>query len=266
MKDQSMQTIWKSYKVQNDELNSWKIGDLKLWCNCTTNEIQIAYKHFASDEPENQSEAPEDITWSRWAIKNKHPQVQLSPIFPDRSVVVKPESSFRIKINAQARIYVRIPIWLKIDLIDNKPVHLIDLPTVIISNTWFGTFFEGELCYWISSGVRQQVEPDSTRSYSAVCPIQLINKSEEDLLVEKICLRVHNLSLFFDNMQLWSDEIKILYKGSNDISQIKATGAPPQESPSAVLLTSPRKLVKKSIAAKTFASLKDLPGLGIPNH
>ena len=266
MNEQSEQTIWKSYEVQNDELYSWKIGDLKLWCKCATNEIQIAYRHFVINESENQIEPPEDIVWSRWALKNNHPKIQLNPVFPDRSVVVKPESSFRIKINAQARIYVRVPIWLQINLIKQKPIHLIDIPTVILSNTWFGTFFEGELCYWISSGVRQQVEPDLTRPYSAVCPIQLINKSEEDLLVEKICLRVHNLSLFFDNVQLWSDEIKILYKGRNDISQIKATGTPPHESPMAVLLTAPRRPVKKSITAKTFASLKDLPGLGIPTH
>ena len=44
----------------------------------------------------------------------------------------------------------------------------------------------------------------------AISPHQLINTSEEDLLIEKICLRVNYLSLFSSDEQLWSDENKNL--------------------------------------------------------
>jgi len=263
MREQPNKIIWKDYDLKDNKLFSWEIGNLKLWCQSTTNEIQIISKHITNDETKNQKEPPEDIIWSRWALKDNNSKIQFKPIFPDRSVVVKPESSFWLMMDTQAQIYIRIPIWLQINLIKQKPIHLIDIPTVILSNTWFGTFFEGELCYWISSGVRQQIEPDPIRSYSVACPIKLINKSKEDLLVEKICLKVDNLSLFLNNEQLWSDETQMLYKGSNNISQIKATGKPPKESPSAVLLTPPKKPLKDSIMTKTFASLKDLPSLGV---
>lgn len=46
MLNQSSKVIWNQYDIKKDELNFWKIGDLKLWCKCTTNEIQIAYKYF----------------------------------------------------------------------------------------------------------------------------------------------------------------------------------------------------------------------------
>ena len=81
--------------------------------------------------------------------------------------------------------------------------------------------------------------------------------------VEKICLRVGSLSLFYDDTQLWSDETKIFYKGKSESSQIKVSGVPPSEAPSAKLIASPRKPEKHSVVAKTFASLIDLPGLGI---
>jgi hypothetical protein len=97
----------------------------------------------------------------------------------------------------------------------------------------------------------------------AICPMLLINHSEEELLINKICLHVDNLSLYIDNKQLWSDETQIEYKGTKEISQISVSGKAPAESASAVLITPPRNPVKKSFVAKTFSTLKDLPGLGI---
>lgn len=257
--------IWGEYEIQLDQHRTWKIGALRLWCKQIKDEIQVAYLHEVDDSEKSaaMSEPPSEITWSRWAMRQEQSKIRLSPVFPDLPVVVKPESSFRLMKSAQARIYVRVPIWIQIDLATSTPVKLIEIPSVILSNTWFGTFFEGELCYWISTSAKRQVEPDPDRPYLAICPIQLINKAEEDLLVEKICLRVRNLSLFYKDLQLWSDETRMVYKGVGETSQIEANGTPPAVAKSAPLLTVPREPQKKSFAAKTFASLKELSGIGI---
>ena len=258
---------WGVFEIALDKLYSWKIGDLNVWCRKGTGEIQIAHQ-YSDSTVDNQEliEPPEDISWSRWALKKDKIEIQLSPQLPDRPVVVKPESSFRIIIGAQAKIYIRVPLWLRINLSTKPSEKLLEIPAVVLSNTWFGTFFEGELCYWISTGARRQIEPDANRPYLAICPIQLINNAEEELLVEKICLRVANLSLFSDGVQLWSDETNVFYKGGNGISQVKASGVPPKEARSAKLISSPRNPKKKSLAMKTFASIRELPGLGVPTN
>lgn len=258
---------WGVFEIALDKLYSWKIGDLNVWCRKGTNEIQIAHKYSDSTVDNQKSiEPPEGISWSRWALKKDKIEIQLSPQLPDRPVVVKPESSFRITIGAQAKIYIRVPLWLRINLSTKPSEKLLEIPAVVLSNTWFGTFFEGELCYWISTGARRQIEPDANRPYLAICPIFLTNSSEKDLLVEKICLRVANLSLFSDGIQLWADETKVLYKGDDEVSHIKASGIPPNEAKSAKLISSPRSPRKKGLVAKTFASIRDLPGLGIPTN
>lgn len=257
-------SIWGEYQLSSRRIYHWSIGDLLVWCRRTSQEVQLAYLTKSSNDHQPESEQPpEDISWSRFALKKEHPTIRIAPLFPDRPVVVKPETFFKLNQGIQARIYVRVPIWLKIELTTRKPMTLDEIPTVILSNTWFGSFIEGELCYWVSSGARREIEPDPQRNYLAICPIQMANKSEIDLSIEKICLRVANLSLFFDGTQLWADETKVIYKGEQATSQIEYSGKPPIEAATAELIAPPRNPAKKGLVAQTFASLKDLPGIGI---
>jgi len=257
--------IWGEHELSSQKTLSWSIGDLMLWCKRKNQEIQIAYIHRSPNEYNKLGldEPPKDIIWSRWALKKDHPAIRLSPLFPDRPVVIIPESIFKLNREAQAKIYARVPIWVKIETAERESITLFEIPSVLLSNTWFGTFIEGELCYSITSSARREAEPDSYRPHLAICPLQLINKSEDDLPVEKICLRVSNLSVFFDDIQLWSNETKITYTGKEASSQIEFSHKKPSEAPSSSLISAPRHTVRKSIVAQTFASLKDLPGIGI---
>ena len=263
MTKRTMKSIWGEHEIPLNKTKNWSIGDVQLWCKRTKDEIQIAYFTINDKNETERKEPAENISWSRWALKKEHPTIKFTPMFPDRPVVVKPESPFKLNKGVNARIYIRVPIWVKITQSTRESITLFEFPTIVLSNTWFGTFAEGELCYWISSGVRREIEPDPTRPYLAICAIQLMNKSDNDLIVEKICLRVSNLSLFYDKKQLWADETKVTYKGEQATSQIEFTGKPPTEAKSVELISPPRNPVKKNLVAQTFASLKDLPGIGI---
>lgn len=253
--------LWKEYDIAPEKVLYWNIGTLQLWCKSVSNEIRIASKYVAEDQ--RQTKNPEESEWSRFTIKQNFSQIHLTPVFPDRPVVVQTESPFKLTRSASAKVYIRVPIWIKIELMDaSKNFSLLELPSVILSNTWFGDFFEGELCYWISTGARREFLKDLSRPYLSICPIEFINKSDEDLSVEKICLRVAGLSLFHDGEQLWSDETKVIYKGKEKGSQIINTGRAPNDATSAKLISSPRESDKKTFAAKTFSSLKELSGFG----
>jgi hypothetical protein len=259
-------SIWHDYNIEKNGLFYSNIGELKMWCRFMQEEVQIAYEHSSGDlEPATPQPPPENISWSRWPFKNEHRTIQLTPLPPDRAVVIKPESSFRILKHKQVKVCARVPVWIQISVISRKGFHLTltEIPSMVLSNTWFGSFLEGELCYAISSGLRQRFESDTHRQHMIMCPILLDNKSDEELLIDKICLHVDNLSLYIDNRQLWSDETRIVYKGSEEVSQVSVSGLPPDEATSANLITAPRNPVKKNFLAKTFSTLKDLPGLGL---
>ena len=105
--------------------------------------------------------------------------------------------------------------------------------------------------------------PDPDHPYLALCPIQIVNESEEELKVENICFRVSGLSLFLKDGQLWADESILAFSGKEGGSEIRAAGSPPPEAAGAELISSPREPARQGLAARTFASLRDLPDLGL---
>ncbi|MBN2012867.1 hypothetical protein JW960_26290 [candidate division KSB1 bacterium] len=256
---------WGDNDLLKDTIHHISLGTLSVWIKQSPQELSIASHRCDSNVVHSikPNDVPQNITWSRWATKKAYPQLRMLPRFPDRPIVVKPESTFILMKGAQARIYVKVPLWVQFLVGVRPPVTLIELPSVILSNTWFGTFFEGEACYWISSSARIEPAWDDQKPFLAICPLQLQNNSDDDLQVEKICLRVSGLSLFKHGDQLWADETKIHYAGLHESSAIETRGVPPAEAPEAKLLSPARIPMKKGLAAKTFASLKDLSTYGM---
>lgn len=263
MHQKSLLQFLEEYDIVPEKLLTWHFGPLKIWCKNISNEIRIAYEQQNESGKKEKAKIADENKWSRFTVKQHFEKIHLLPVFPDRPVVVQTESPFKLTKGASAKVYIRVPLWVKIEIIGTARLFLLEIPSITLSNTWFGDFFEGQLCYWISAGARREVNIDTSRSYLAICPIELINRADKDLSVEKICLRVSGLSLFFDGEQLWSDETKVVYKGGKKESEISSSGKAPIESSSAKLICSPREPATKSFAAKTFSSLKDLPGFGI---
>ncbi|MDW7679245.1 MAG: DUF432 domain-containing protein [bacterium] len=265
MSKKSVAKTWETVRIESGKLIKWRLGPLFIWCKKINEELRVAHRILESTNTEERTiqSTPKNIDWMRFTLHPKFDKIHLVPAFPDRPVVIQPETIFKLTRDTSAKIYVRVPLWIAIELIGVTKTTLIEIPSVTLSNTWFGSFFDGRLCYWITSGAQRVYRKKLSRPYLAVCPILLTNNSGEELSVERICLQVSGLSLFFDGEQLWSDDVSILYKGAERGSQIEATGKPPHEAAAAKLIGQPRQPQKKSFIAKTFASLKDLPGLGI---
>ncbi|MBN1349468.1 DUF432 domain-containing protein [candidate division KSB1 bacterium] len=257
--------IWEQFEMPTADILPWQLGPLHVWFKNIAAELWVAYEHIDPEQgaAEIRSVPPEDVNWLRYAFQAGYHNIQFVPLLPNRPLVVKTEAPFRLLNDAETKIYIRVPIWVKIEMVNKKKITLTELPTVTLSNTWFGSFTEGELCYWLSSGARRTIAPDAARPYMVICPINVINRADEDLFVEKICLRVANLSLFYDGIQLWSDETNVFYKGSSEFSDLEVTGVAPSEAKSAQLIASPRNPVKKSIASRTFTTIKDISGISL---
>ena len=257
----SMNTSWGGYPFPGKDPLTCRIGPLTIWCRSVAEELWLAFLYVDPDqEAPVQETVPEELTWSRWALQERYDTIRLTPVFPDRPVVVKPEHPFYLGTEGgRATIYVRVPLTVSVELSHPvRPVVLTEIPTVILSDTWFGTFTHGELCYWISTGARRTLESDPLRPHQAVCPIRLKNDSREDLKVEKLCLHVDHLSLFDYQGQLMADETKISYRGVDDITQIDVSGEAPVTG--AGLVTPPRTPQKQSFNARSFLSFVSLSG------
>ena len=270
-------TFWGNYKMPGTTPVEWRVGALELWIRTHADELWIYYQHDdaraagikapspaqapqESAAPGNAPEISADVNWRRWTLQKSYEKLRILPVFPDLPVVVKPEYPFRITPQVKTRIYVRVPLWARIQL---GETIITEIPTVILSKTWFGSFTDGELCYWISSAARKAITADIARPYMAISPINIMNRSSDELLVEKICHRVKELPLFESNGQLWSSETTAKYRGVNEGSEIEVSTKAPSDAAKSQRFMPPREKSNKSFTAKTFSTLKELPGFDL---
>lgn len=245
------------------EIQRLGIGPLTLWIKRVENEVWMAHAQTAEGELPP-SEPPEDGKWSRWALRDVATHLRVTPVLPDRPLVVKPEHPFTLLRRASARIYMRIPAWIRVEAVEEESGRtsvLTEIPTVHLSDTWWGDFLDGELAFWLSTSGRRQLTPELFQTHLVMSAVQLDNLSTDDLQVEKLSLRVEHLSIYEKDGWLWAEEVRVGYHGEDEGSEIHMDDEPPREAAGAREL-SPARAQKRSFRTRTFARLKALSGLG----
>ncbi|NJD20317.1 MAG: hypothetical protein FIA95_13685 [Gemmatimonadetes bacterium] len=239
------------------------IGPLTLWLRSEDGELWITHGRApGSEEPE--LALPADAQWGRWALPPGERHLHLSPVFPDRPLVVKPEHAFTLMRRASARIFMRVPVWVRVELADRTGggrILLTEIHTVTLSETWWGDVRDGELAYWLVVRARRKLTPDLFEPHLVVCAVQSDNLSEDDLQVEKLALRVEHLSVYEKDGWLWGEEVRVEYHGDEDGTDIRMDDVPPPEAAGAREI-SPARVQGRSFKARTFARLRALSGWG----
>lgn len=243
------------------------IGPLALWVRRVENELWLASRQEDDGQgpmPEGR-DTPEDTEWRRWAFEDRPHQIRLAPVFPNRMMVVKTEYPFTLLRRAEARIYMRVGAWVRIQAVDpegSSSVTLAEIPTEVFSDTWWGDFQEGELGYWLTTKARRELQDDLFEPHLVMAVLQLSNRSTDDLAVEKLALRVEHLSIYEQDGRLWAEETKITYQGEDLGSDIQMDDRPPREAEGAREIT-PARAQTRGFRSRTFARLKALSPFGM---
>ncbi len=247
--------IWGSFDIVDNQIYFWRVGNCNIWLKREEDNIYIKWFYSNSNNKiDNENIVPDDEGWSHYVIKGKSESIELSPAMPDRSLVIKVKRPFYLPPGIKKRIYIDVPLWICISTVGNNKAKLVEIPSFILSNTWFGTPIEGQVCYWLMSEVNFGIEEYSHIPYMATCPVTLKNISNENLLVKKFLIPVENSVLFIHNNELWSDEILISYKGQNDVSFVECKGHVLKEFIGAKKICEPRKKQTNKRFVRTFDS------------
>lgn len=253
---------WGHHRIVGEDPLIARIGALSVAVQVRGDEIWVSHDGGASSEvpPPHPVDPPE---WSRWAAAGIPEGIEILPVLPDRPLVLQPEKPFHLLPGARARIYVRVPVWVQLRIPGQRGIPLRELPALILSDTWWGNFTEGELCYWLHIGARRTAPPEIFAPDRIICPVELTNQAREDLPVEKILLRCEHLTVFRGSHSLWSDEVLVRYRGEEVGSVLEMSGKAPPEAAQATSLAPPRTPPARSLTARTFARIRGFPGLGM---
>ena len=247
-----MESIWGNHSLADGQIKKVSTGDLHLWLKYQNEEVWIAaaYESELSDNKDSEG-PPADVEWGRWAINAKGNELQLTPVFSDLPLIIRSEYELKVSPGTKIQIFSRIPVWVRISPAKSETV-LIELPTVKLSRTWFGTPVEGELCYHATTKARRDLSHVDKKPFVVSCPILIHNKSNEILNFEQFCFRVERLSMYEYEDDFWADETQIIYHGADMNSDVIMTGKLPQGIDKKKLISKPRKQIQKSLATRTF--------------
>lgn len=256
--------LWGDHALPDrGETRRFDVGPLALWVRRIQNEVWLTHHREVDGPIPRGDRPPPDAEWRRWAFEETPETVRLLPALPDRLLVVKTEQPFTLLRRAEARIYMRVPVFVRIQVPTERgdPVTLEEVPTEVFSDTWWGDFLEGQLAYWLTTKARREMRDELFHPYLAVAVLHLRNRSSDDLSVEKLALRVEHLSIYEQHGRLWAEETKVDYQGEALGSDIRMDDLPPREAEGAREITPARAQVK-GFRARTFQRLKALSGFG----
>lgn len=244
--------IWEKISLADGQIEYISIGDLHIWMKYQNSEIWIAHGYKSELKGRLKPESPpSELKWGRWANKIDSSEIQLFPVFPDMPLIVHSEYPLKVSPDTRIQIYTRIPVWVRI-CVGKNYYQLIELPTVKLSRTWFGSPVEGELCYHATTKARRDLSHAEKKPYLVSCPILISNKSDEVLDFDNFCFRVERLSIFSHDTEFWADETQIIYHGADLNSDVIMTGKLPEGIDRNELVSKPRKTIQKSLATRTF--------------
>jgi hypothetical protein len=203
---------------------------------------------------------PEGLTWTRY-ITTADDRVEVEPVLPDRPVVVRPASPIVILPGRWGRFFFRVPLWARFtSTAVGRRTPMAEVPSRKLASIWFGTIGSGELCYPIEAPLQRTVEQLELDPSFAVCEITIRNGSRERLQFERICVHVEYMRLYEAGSRLWTNEVRVVFRGSEQISQLTFLPGPPSSAQDAIEVTDSRIPPESDLLKRSFALIREITG------
>lgn len=199
-----------------------------------------------------------NIEYKRYIV-GKDQTVFLEPALPELPIVVKPEDELSIIPGNKLEVLLDIPLLLAVTFgPQGKRTTIWEYPYTELSQSFFGNPDSGELCYSIVNSLSKTFKDYRPKDNTALCPLTIINKSNQILNFERMILRGPYLTLYFGADQIFTSPVTITFKGAEQTSQVVIKKRPPEESPAMKIASYPRKKEEKSVLKKSFFFLKTI--------
>lgn len=251
--------LWDPESIDRDAVVHRRIGPLVLRLRRTEDEWHVAAERLPGDASEPGDVA--DLEWRRWSAGDEEDSFRLQPTMPDRSVVARPADPVLLLPDRSALFYVGIPVWVAVTVGGGEGQKLCEEPTVELSRTWFGGPTSGELCYSLRTRARRSLAEGDERVHRAVCPVEVTNGTDEQLEMARLCIRAEHLTIYEGLDQLWTNRVRLRFRGDGEESRVDYDDRPPEECGAASALTVPRVIPRSGLMRKSVATLDFLTGM-----
>lgn len=235
-------------------------GSLKLWLRKEQNYLEMA----SVTKPESKSKTPpEKSLWKKWMVSEDPVKLSFLPHVPDLPVQIAFTEPLVVPPGKTIQFYYWLPAWIRVSLGKQQDLTLGAFPSQSISHTWLGNFFDGELVYEDFPPIH--FNPEFSEPFLFVCPIEVKNKGTESLVLDKLLIRVNNLSVYSDDKSFWLNKMSFDYGKAGELLDIRVANTFPKEWGKFSLIHKAVNPDRKSILLKSFAPILMKNTLILPN-
>lgn len=258
--------LWDPVAVKADTLYQADFSTLTVWLKRSREDWYLASRRPGREtdpSPLREVKAAklrQDLSFSRWVVGHDISTVQFVPAMPDRSIVVRPAVPLKVPAGKDVLFFMSIPVWVRVLAQPPDGIPLCELPTLILSNTWFGEPTSGELCYALRTGAMRSLEEIEKRPYTAVCPVSIRNRASKELNFERLCVRVEHLNVYKGQQRLWTNQLEVRFQGEEHSSQVTIGKGAPRFAEDLKKVCVAREPVEKTLLKQSFSFLRSLTG------
>ncbi len=239
--------FWREFASEGPETEEVRLGPLRVFLRREGEDWLVAWDRTEMPEemispPDGfyKGPAPEGVGWRRLGGRKELAGLRLAPVLPARPVVVRPEKPFQVLPGERVQFYAGVPLGLSLRTAGGG--LLWEEPVIRLSNTWFGTPMEGELCYAMRTRMRREREWEGFPPWRAVCPVRVRNLTKETIPFERLCIRAPHLSLYEEeDLGVWANETGVtIREEEKEWSRVAYARGAPAGLEGGRLLASPR--------------------------
>lgn len=254
--------MWSRIETKPETTYFWKIGLKEIflkkinkeWLFLVKDSQDLAKEIFHSELKDE----IKDVEWLTFIGDNQN-SIQVLPVFPNRPIVVKPISPLKVLPNKSMKLFIQIPAWIQFYSNSYTKENLIfECNSEELSSTWFGEPDNGLLAYSKPLEISTALEEPKLTGHNIICPIRLSNDSKTILDIQRLLLHVEFLNIYNDDKNLWSNEVRIRFKGENEISDVQYVNEAPFSEKSIKPLVTSRSNKSQNVLTKSFHFIKSL--------
>jgi hypothetical protein len=260
---------WQPVKIEDEKYYISKLGPLEIRLIKIGNELRLTENYLTEEVraeedweqivvPLQPGENTYSTAYKRWVVPTGDLSLRMVPVLSDRPILVQPESKIQILPDSKTTFYVSLPVVLRITTGEGSIIT--DIPTQILSNTWFGEPFEGELCYAVKSTARTEIADRTVKPYVAICPILVENHSPANFAFQRLSVHTEYLGIYVGVKHLWTNRIEVRIEGEEQESLIDISESPPEIEEIKEQLSAAREVPSKKFHRKMFSDFPFIKG------
>lgn len=254
-------TLLRAHRLEYGQTLDLELGSLHLWIHRGLQDWHLAHESGTTGMDERHAlrigTVPFDSErdWSRLILDDNINEVHLKPQMPDRPIIVRPEMPICLMPKQTVQLFIGVPIWLSL-VFGKRRDEVIEVPSMVLSNSWFGPFTEGELCYAMKTRAKLNQAELKPSAHRAVFALQIRNASPEKLNFKRLCIRPQYLHIFQGATRLWTNEGRVSYRGEDNWSRIVYAAGAPKYDQAELMVGAARDSMKRGNLLNTFDTFK----------